>query len=64
MTSQVFTPVALLAPEHAELAVRQHGDIAAAVLDGDAAAAERLARKHIRTTIERLTADEKAGKND
>jgi DNA-binding GntR family transcriptional regulator len=64
MTSQVFTPVALLAPERAELAVRQHADIAAAIADADSAAAERLARKHIRTTIERLTEDEKAINDD
>lgn len=54
MTSQVFTPVALVEPPHAKLAVSQHGQIVEAIVTGDGAAAERLARAHIRSTMERI----------
>ncbi len=55
MTSQVFTPVALLEPDRATEAVQQHRGIAAAIGAGDGKAAERLARAHIRSTIIRMT---------
>lgn len=55
MTSQVFMPVGPVEEERATLAVAEHDDIAIAIADGDAEAAERLARRHIRTTIERLS---------
>lgn len=54
MTAQVFTPVALLEPSRAILAVEQHRGIAAAIGAGDRRSAEHLARAHIRTTIERI----------
>jgi DNA-binding GntR family transcriptional regulator len=55
MTSQVFTPVAILEAAHAARAVEQHMGIAAAIRERDPEAAERLARAHIRSTIDRLT---------
>jgi DNA-binding GntR family transcriptional regulator len=55
MTSQVFTPVAILEAAHAARAVDQHTEIAAAIVARDPEEAERLARAHIRSTIERLT---------
>jgi DNA-binding GntR family transcriptional regulator len=64
MTSQVFTPVALLKVERAEHAVRQHGEIAQAIADGDGGAAERLARAHIRTTIIGLSQEERTHSHD
>ena len=54
MTSQVFTPVALVEPAHASLAVSQHEQIMTAIGAGDGQAAEWLARAHIRSTIERI----------
>lgn len=54
MTSQVFTPVALLEPSRATQAVQQHRALAAAIVDGDSRTAERLARAHIRATIEQI----------
>jgi DNA-binding GntR family transcriptional regulator len=54
MTSQVFTPVALVEPPHAKLAVSQHERIVEAVTAGDGPAAEQLARAHIRSTMERI----------
>lgn len=58
MTSQVFTPVAILEPAHAARAVEQHRGIAAAIAEGDPEAAERVARAHIRSTIDRLMGKE------
>ncbi len=55
MTSQVFTPVAILEAAHAARAVDQHTEIAAAIVARDPEEAERLARAHIRSTIDRLT---------
>jgi DNA-binding GntR family transcriptional regulator len=55
MTSQVFGPVKLLEADRAALAVEQHRLIAAAIAEGDGDAAERLARAHIRSTIDRIT---------
>lgn len=54
MTSQVFTPVALVEPAHAKLAVAQHEQIVTAVTAGDGNGAELLARAHIRSTMERI----------
>jgi DNA-binding GntR family transcriptional regulator len=54
MTSQVFKPVRLLEPEHAAVAVVQHRQIAAAIVAGDPEESERVARAHIRTTLERI----------
>jgi DNA-binding GntR family transcriptional regulator len=54
MTSQVFGPIKLLEPERAAVAVEQHRQIAAAIAAGDPAESERLARAHIRSTIERI----------
>jgi DNA-binding GntR family transcriptional regulator len=54
MTSQVFTPVALLEVDRARQAVEQHADIAKAIAGRNGGAAERAARKHIRSTISRL----------
>lgn len=55
MTSQVFMPVGPVEEGRATLAVSEHDEIATAIADGDAEAAERLARRHIKTTIERLS---------
>jgi DNA-binding GntR family transcriptional regulator len=55
MTSQVFGPVKLLEADRAALAVEQHRLIAAAIAEGEGDAAERLARAHIRSTIDRIT---------
>lgn len=55
MTSQVFTPVALLEFENARTAVDQHREIAEAIAAGDGDASEQTARAHIRTTIDRIT---------
>ncbi|HLI61143.1 MAG TPA: GntR family transcriptional regulator [Solirubrobacteraceae bacterium] len=64
MTSQVFTPIAFLHFEAARTAVDQHRGIAAAIADGEGDAAERLARAHIRTTIERMAGhDARAGRD-
>ena len=54
MTSQVFTPVAILEAAHAARAVNQHTQIAAAIVAREPEEAERLARAHIRSTIDRL----------
>ncbi|HEX5192243.1 MAG TPA: GntR family transcriptional regulator [Solirubrobacteraceae bacterium] len=55
MTSQVFTPVALLDFQRARTAVDQHYGIAEAITRGDGDAAERAGRAHIRTTIKRIS---------
>jgi DNA-binding GntR family transcriptional regulator len=56
MTSQVFgRPMALLEPSRATSAVQQHREIAAAIAAGDGELSERLARAHIRSTIERIS---------
>jgi DNA-binding GntR family transcriptional regulator len=59
MTSQVFTPVALVEAAHASVAVSQHEQILAAITAGDGHAAEWLARAHIRSTVGRIS--EQAG---
>ncbi len=56
MTSQVFMPVGPVEEGRATLAVSEHGRVAGAIAAGDAEEAERLARAHIATTIERLSA--------
>ena len=58
MTSQVFTPVAILEAEHAARAVEQHCGIAAAIEEREPELAEGLARAHIRSTIDRLRGKE------
>jgi DNA-binding GntR family transcriptional regulator len=58
MTSQVFTPVALIESAHAKLAVAQHADIVEAIAAGDGQAAEQLARAHIRSTMARIASTE------
>jgi DNA-binding GntR family transcriptional regulator len=55
MTSQVFTPVALIEPAYATQAVAQHEQIQSAIATGDSAAAEWLARIHIRSTMRRIS---------
>lgn len=55
MTSQVFMPVGPVEEERASLAVSEHSEIAAAIAAGKEEAAEGLARRHIKTTIERLS---------
>ena len=55
MTSQVFTPVALIEPAYATQAVAQHEQIQSAIAAGDSAAAEWLARIHIRSTMRRIS---------
>jgi DNA-binding GntR family transcriptional regulator len=55
MTSQVFTPVALVEADHASVAVSQHEQIVAAISAGDGHAAEWLARAHIRSTVARIS---------
>jgi DNA-binding GntR family transcriptional regulator len=55
MTSQVFTPVALLEFDNARTAVNQHYEIVDAIARGDGEAAERVGRAHIRTTIRRIS---------
>jgi DNA-binding GntR family transcriptional regulator len=55
MTSQVFQPVKLLAPDRAQVAVSQHETITAAIEAGDGEAAEQAARAHIRSTITRIS---------
>jgi DNA-binding GntR family transcriptional regulator len=54
MTSQVFGPIKLLEPERAASAIEQHSAIAEAIAAGDEARSERLAREHIRATIDRI----------
>jgi DNA-binding GntR family transcriptional regulator len=54
MTSQVFGPVRLLEPERAASAVEQHRQIAAAIAAGDTEESERLARAHIRSTMDSI----------
>jgi DNA-binding GntR family transcriptional regulator len=54
MTSQVFTPLKLIDEQRAASAVVEHGQIVAAIAAGDTEESERLARAHIRATIESL----------
>jgi DNA-binding GntR family transcriptional regulator len=55
LTAQVFVPVARLGPTRAAGALREHAAIAEAIREGDAEQAERLARAHIRVTIEAIS---------
>ncbi|MEJ2864447.1 GntR family transcriptional regulator [Actinomycetospora flava] len=57
MTAQVFAPVALVDPARARRAIAEHEAIASAIEAGREDDAERLARAHIRTTIDELRAD-------
>lgn len=54
MTAQVFSPVALIRPDSALRAIREHTAIADAIEAGDGLRAERLARAHIEATITEL----------
>jgi DNA-binding GntR family transcriptional regulator len=54
MTSQVFTPMKLVDESRATAAVVEHRGIAAAIAKGETEESERLARAHIRATIESL----------
>jgi DNA-binding GntR family transcriptional regulator len=54
MTSQVFTPLKLIDESRATRAVAEHERIAGAIAAGDGEGSERLARAHIRATIESL----------
>jgi DNA-binding GntR family transcriptional regulator len=54
VTAQVFAPVALVRPESAQRAIREHTAIVDAIAAGDGPAAERLARAHIEATIVEL----------
>lgn len=54
MTSQVFTPIARVEVRRAQGALEEHIEILAALRAGNAAMAERLARRHIRQTIRSL----------
>jgi DNA-binding GntR family transcriptional regulator len=56
MTAQLFVPQAVVPRTLASEAVEAHQQIADAVLGGDEQAAERLARAHIRHTIDALAA--------
>ena len=60
MTATVFAPAFLICPERARLAVASHLAVAAAIAAADGDAAERLARQHIRATVECLLAFEAA----
>jgi len=54
MTSQVFTPMKLVDESRATAAVVEHRGIAAAIANGETEESERLARAHIRATIDSL----------
>jgi DNA-binding GntR family transcriptional regulator len=54
MTSQVFTPFGLVDRSRAADAVAEHEAVVAAIEAGDAQGAERLAKAHVRRTIESL----------
>jgi len=54
ITAQVFTPNALLSQERVYTAIAEHVAILDAIMQGDAARAETLARKHIRHSITEL----------
>ena len=54
MTSQIFSPWVMIGSDRAIHAIEEHVTIADAITGGDAAEAQRLAGRHIRSTIERL----------
>ena len=54
MTSQVFKPVSHLGSERAAQAVDEHAEIVSAIRNGVPEAAERIARLHVRRTMETL----------
>ena len=58
MTSQVFTPVALVPKARGKAAVSDHTGIVKAIARHDPEEAERLARAHIAATIARLTPED------
>ena len=57
MTARVFAPVARIGLERAELAIAEHRAIVEAIELGAEDDAERLARAHIRRTIDSLAAE-------
>jgi DNA-binding GntR family transcriptional regulator len=61
MTSQIFTPKALLQRDRVDGAIAEHGTLAGAIEAGRAGEAERLARSHIRSTIVGLKRLQKEG---
>lgn len=61
MTSQVFTPIKLVDQSRAATAIVEHEAIVEAVRAGNADEAERLARWHIRRTINSLTERQSGG---
>jgi DNA-binding GntR family transcriptional regulator len=61
ITAQVFTPAVQLTADRAWEAVSEHERIADAIASGDADAAEREARSHIRRTIDLLRQNPAAG---
>ena len=60
MTATVFAPAFLICPERARPAVASHQAVAIAIAAADGDAAERLARQHIRATVQCLLAFEAA----
>lgn len=54
MTSQVFKPISDLGSDRATHAIDEHLEIIAAIRDGGPETAERIARRHIRSTMESL----------
>lgn len=54
MTSQVFKPMSHLGSERAAQAVDEHAEIVAAIRNGVPETAERIARLHVRRTMESL----------
>jgi DNA-binding GntR family transcriptional regulator len=56
MTSQVFKPMSHLGSDRAAQAIEEHVEIVEAIRDGDPEIAERVARRHIRSTMESLRA--------
>jgi DNA-binding GntR family transcriptional regulator len=57
LTSTVFAPAVLVSRDRARPAIQEHAEVVAAIASGDGAAAERLARLHIRQTMDFLRAD-------
>ena len=55
VTSNVFAPYRLLEVDRVRRAVAEHQGIVDAIRSGDGAAAERVAREHIRATIRTLS---------
>lgn len=54
LTSTVFAPAVLICKDRARPAVAEHASVVAAIASGDGEEAERLARRHIRETMQCL----------